>query len=244
MAINNNILYYLAIIAIVYFLMKKYNLKEKFKGMINYVDQHNYLNCCRKYGCRHFRCRRFINNKLSKNRPQKIGYLKYNGGGKDNILYLFKQKDYRNTNKYKYFYQKNYGKNSMLKELKTRSDLFSNDPITLDKKKYIVNIFDNNFVNHYNTKRRFYKKRITVPKVIFKNYNYVGELENLNVPENFYIYGKIVDYHRNLYTYVVLQRKGKKLYVISRLNYHNKLNIGDNINIKVGPSLFTPFTVV
>jgi len=247
---NSKIFYYFIIIVFAYFIYKKCNLKEKFKGIINYVDQHNYLKCCRQYGCRHFRCQRFLNRKVSQNRPVRIGYLKNElANGKNKILYLYKQKDFRNTNKYKYFYQQNFAnKNYMLRELRTRTDLFDEDPIAINNKKYKVKMFDTNFVNHhYQNPNKLYRKRrkrIVVPQVVFKNYNYIGELNNLNIPGRFYMYGKLVDYHRNLFTYLILEKRGKKIVVVSKLNNHNKLNVGDYINVKIGPSLFTPFTII
>ena len=117
---KSNFLYYLIIIAVIYYLLKKYNLIEKFhnRGIVSYLDQHNYLNCCRKYGCRNFRCKRFIKNRIGKNRPQRIGFIKHTKEDGDHEIYiLYKQKDYRNINKYKYFYNK---KNKIIK-LETRN---------------------------------------------------------------------------------------------------------------------------
>merc|ERR1712224_300954 len=115
---------------------------------MNYLDQHTYLKCCRNYGCNSHRCRRFLRNRLSHNAPNRVGYLKHvDSKGKEHIISLYRQKDYRNVNKSKYFYEKAYGNNSHYEQIKTRSDLFDNDPITINNKKYIVTIFDSDSVN-------------------------------------------------------------------------------------------------
>ena len=155
---------------------------------------------------------------------------------------MYKQKDYRNINKYKYFYNK---KNKIIK-LETKTDLFTNDPIILNNKKYIVNLFDNNSVNQYFKKpiNNYIKKKIIVPNLIFKKFHYIGELENINIPTNYYLYGKSLDLNRNIYRYLILKKIDKKLYVISKMNILNKLKKGDYFNIKLENRLYTPFTII
>ena len=232
---------YLIIILIIYVLYNNYYVKENFGGNMNYLDQHTYLKCCRNYGCNSHRCRRFLRNKLDDNSPVRIGYLKHiDTNGKEHIISLYRQRDYRNTNKNKYYYQKVYGNDSHYEPIKTRTDIFDNDPVTINNKKYVVTIFDSDSVNSYykipyrRLRRRV--KTIKVPSKIFSNYNYIGELENLYIPGVYYLYGKLIDYHRNLYKYLVLKKKGKKIYVVSKMNYHNQLQIGDMINIRIGIS--------
>lgn len=234
-----NIIYYLFIVIIVYVLLKQNNIKEKF----NYFDQHNYLNCCRKYGCRNFRCKRFIKNKIGKNKATKIGYLKYNNhNGKDEIYVLYRQKDYSNLNKYKYFYNKN----NRMNILKTKNNLHSNDPIILNNKKYVVKLFDSNIVNHYFKlpKNNYIKKRVKVPNHIFNKYHYIGELDNIHIPTNYFLYGKLINRFRGIYRYIILKKVDSKLYVASKMNIINKLERGDYFNIKLENSLYTPFTIV
>lgn len=240
---QKNILYYLVIVIIVYFLLKHNNFKEKFhnRGIVNYLDQHNYLNCCRKYGCRNFRCRRFIKNKISKNRAIKIGYLKHDSINDNQILILYRQKDYSNINKYKYFYNKN----NYLKVLNTRTNLHSNDPVMINNKRFLVKLFDANKVNQYFKlpKKNIVKKKIIVPKQIFNKYDYIGELENIHIPTNYYLYGKLVNIHRGIYKYIILKKVGSKLYVASKMNILKRLERGDYFNIKLENSLYTPFII-
>jgi hypothetical protein len=234
-----NIIYYLFIVIIIFILLKQSNIKERF----NYFDQHNYLNCCRKYGCRNFRCRRFIKNKIGKNRAIKIGYLKYNNHkGKNETYVLYRQKDYSNINKYKYFYRKN---NSM-NILKTKTNLHSNDPIILNNKRYLVKLFDNNVVNQYFKipKKNYIKKKVKVPDQIFNKYHYIGELDNIHIPTHYFLYGKLIDKFRGIYRYIILKKVDSKLYVASKMNFINKLKRGDYLNIKLENALYTPFTIV
>jgi len=245
---NNNIIFYLLIIIVVYYFINKYKLLEKFGGRLHYIDQHNYLSCCRSYGCNHRRCKRFLRNKLKQNKPLRIGYIKLINN-KKNIFYpLFKQKDFRNVNKHKYYIKRFYGKNYHMNLLNTKTDIFDKDVLTFDKKKYKVHIYDsvlkyNNFNN--SPYRKYYgKKKIIVPKTIFSNYQYIGELENLNLPNVYFLYGKMIDYHRKLFNYLILKKINKKLMVISKINYSRKLNLGDLINIRIEKSLYTPFTII
>lgn len=242
---QTNIIYYLSIVIIVYFLLKQHNIKEKFfnKGIINYLDQHNYLNCCRKFGCRNFRCKRFIKNKISRNKAVKVGYLKHKKeDGNEEVLVLYRQKDYSNINKYKYFYHKD----STMNIMKTKTDLHSNDPIILNNKKYVVKLFDSNVVNHYFKlpKNNYVKKRVKVPDYIFKKYYYIGELENIHIPTNYFLYGKLINVYRNIYKYIIVKKIGNKLHVASKMNILNKLEKGDYFNIKLESALYTPFTIV
>jgi len=240
-----NMIYYLSIVLIVYFLLKQNNIKEKFfsRGSVNYLDQHNYLNCCRRFGCRNFRCKRFLKNKVSRNKAKKIGYLKHiSEDGNQEIFVLYKQKDYSNINKYKYFYNKG----NTMNILRTKTNLHSNDPIILNNKRYLVQLFDNNVVNQYFKlpNNNYIKKKIKVPKQIFKKYNYIGELDNIHIPTNYFLYGKLIDNFRGIYRYLILKKVGSKLYVISKMNILNKLEKGDYFNIKLENALYTPFTIV
>ena len=245
MANQTNMIYYLLIVIIVYFLLKQNNIKEKFfsRGTINYVDQHNYLNCCRKFGCRNFRCKRFLKNKISRNKAIKVGFLKHvSEDGKEEVFVLYKQKDYSNINKYKYFYHKNNAMNI----LNTKTNLHSDDPIILNNKRYLVKLFDNNQVNHFFKlpKNNYIKKRIKVPNQIFKKYNYIGELDNIHIPTNYFLYGRLMDQYRGIYRYIILKKVGSKLYVASKMSILNKLERGDYFNIKLENALYSPFTIV
>lgn len=240
-------LHYLVIFIIIFVLYKQYRTKEGFGGNMNYLDQHAYMKCCRSYGCHSHRCRRFLKNRLNENKPLRVGYLKHiDGAGKEHIISLYRQKDYRNVNKQKYFYEKVYGHNSHYEEIKTKTDLFDNDPIMVNNKEYKVTMFDSGSINYYypNEYKKFHKHRkIQVPKIIFSNYNYVGVLENIHVPGIYYLYGKMIDYHRKLFKYLILKKKGRKIYVVSKMNYQNQFELGDMINVKIGNSLYTPFTI-
>ena len=132
--------------------------------------------------------------------------------------------------------------------LNTKTDIFDKDVITLNNKKFKVYMYEN--VHKYNNFnpypfKKYYRRKTRVPNIVFNDYQYIGELENLNLPSAYYLYGKIIDYHRKLFNYLILKKKkNKKLIVISKLKYKSKLELGDLINIRIENSLYTPFTIV
>ena len=119
------------IIIIIIFFNKNKN-KEYFYGL-NYIQQHNYLNCCKQFGCKHPICSNYLS--ANANRLYLTGFLK----NKKNRIKLYIRQN-NNTERDDYFIKLN----KKIKKLKLyRNKLYNGDTIILFNKTYNIIIYNN-----------------------------------------------------------------------------------------------------
>lgn len=189
------------IIIISLLLLFSKDIRENFNGM-NYIQQHDYLKCCNRYGsCQNNVCQNFLNNNRSP--INLIGYLG-SSSGKNYNLYSRRN---LNSNDDEYFYRVvNSDDDSILKKINKRY-LYDDDEIQINNNNYTVKLYDNDnsyfnypnnrfyIENQYLGNRNLYHNTMYNNPYYFNPYGYNTLRQNpyINNPYGYLNYGYLYD---------------------------------------------------
>jgi hypothetical protein len=223
-----DILIIFLVILIVILLFKR--TSEKYDGL-SYVDDMDYQNCCKLYGCNSFNCQYFLNQRQA---PYVlVGAVMYN---KNNIYSLYQRYNV-DTKLYEYYYLDKQDKNNQIfiKIDTDGSQLMNNDKLKINNLEYKVYIHNMNsqimnnydYYNYFNTYPRFnVYDNVYTNKVIKPIVGPGGLLQSIDGKNKYILLEQVLNPKHHEYSYLV-NIDGNLL----PINRNKKLTDGEIVNV-------------